>query len=213
MKIKSIFGILAISIVAFSCKKDNSGKTEDISAQINKYPIEALSTEEAQAIIFLREEEKLAHDVYVTLYQKWKVSNFDNISMSEQTHSSAVLTLISRYGLVDPVGANAVGVFKDTVLQKLYNDLIMNGFISELQAQFVGAEIEELDIADILRFELISDNQDLNFVLSNLKKGSRNHLRSFNGKIVSAGSSYSPKHIGLSLFNDIVNSPRETGGW
>ena len=213
MKLKLIFGILAISIVAYSCKKDNASNSEDVASQINKFPIETLSNSEKQAILFIREEEKLAHDVYVTLFNKWKVNIFENIASSEQVHSNAVSTLIQRYGLIDPVGSNGVGIFHDTILQKLYDTLIQVGFQSELMSYHIGAEIEELDIADIMNMELISDNQDLNFVLSNLKKGSRNHLRSFNEKIISAGSSYSPKHIGLSLFNDIINSPRETGGW
>ena len=213
MKSTSILGLMAISILAFACKKDNDAKTENISTQINKFPIEALSSDETSAILFLREEEKLAHDVYITLYGKWRVNTFENISNSEQTHTNAVYTLIQRYGLIDPVGNHPVGVFEDSLLQNLYDTLTNYGLQSELKAYQIGAEIEDLDISDIIRFESYSNNQDLNFVLSNLKKGSRNHLRSFNEKIQSAGSSYTPKYISISLFNDIVNSPRETGSW
>ena len=71
----------------------------------------------------MREEEKLAHDVYVTLYAQWDLPIFQNISRSEQTHTDAVKTLIDRYGLTDPASSK-VGVFTNPDLQALYNDLV-----------------------------------------------------------------------------------------
>ena len=42
----------------------------------------------------MREEEKLARDVYLTLYDIWGTPAFNNIASSEQTHMDAVLMLI-----------------------------------------------------------------------------------------------------------------------
>ena len=47
-----------------------------------------LSAKEASDLIFLREEEKLARDVYLALYDAWGTPIFLNISSSEQKHTS-----------------------------------------------------------------------------------------------------------------------------
>ena len=86
-----------------------------------------ISPAEADALQFMREEEKLAHDVYVTLYNLWGLRVFSNIAASEQQHTSAVATLLSRYGVSDPTAGNAVGEFTDPALQALYDKLIAEG--------------------------------------------------------------------------------------
>lgn len=45
-----------------------------------------LDQQEKDAILYMREEEKLARDVYEFLYAKWNVNTFGNIRRSEQTH-------------------------------------------------------------------------------------------------------------------------------
>ncbi len=42
-------------------------------------------------LLYMREEEKLARDVYDYLYEKWNAIIFDNISNSEQIHMDRVL--------------------------------------------------------------------------------------------------------------------------
>ena len=44
-----------------------------------------LSVDEITGLQFMREEEKLAHDVYVTFYQQYGVAIFNNIAGSEAT--------------------------------------------------------------------------------------------------------------------------------
>lgn len=51
----------------------------------------------------MREEEKLARDVYLELYETWDLPVFYNIAQSEQTHMGAVKTLIEKYNLKDPI--------------------------------------------------------------------------------------------------------------
>lgn len=161
----------------------------------------------------MREEEKLAHDVYVTLYAKWNQNVFSNIAASEQTHTEAVLSLLNKYELTDPVGSNGVGVFKDTTLQKLYTQLVNQGNISQLEAFKVGATIEDLDIHDLNTQSASIDNQDVKFVYSNLTKGSRNHMRSFYSQVLSAGGTYSAQFISQAELDAIINSAKETGAW
>ncbi|HEY1063585.1 MAG TPA: DUF2202 domain-containing protein, partial [Daejeonella sp.] len=183
----------------------------NIEAQINTLPKENLSADELNSISFLREEEKLAMDVYLTLYNKWGVKIFDNISRSENTHMLLVLSLITKYNLPDPVGANTVGIFKNTNLQALYNQLVLEGNKGILNAYIVGATIEDLDLFDIKMALLKIDNQDIRFVLDILAKGSRNHMRSFYQNIVNAGGTYTPQYITKDEFKTIIDSGMETG--
>lgn len=217
MKVQTLF-ILAIASMAIfsSCKKDDIAPTSSptsITTQINNFPIEPLSDNEVSSLIFMREEEKLAHDVYTTLYNVWGVNIFNNIAASEQTHTNSVLTLLNKYELTDPVGTNAVGVFSDSTLQSLYTQLVSQGSSSLMEGFMVGATIEDLDIYDLNNWALEIDNQDISFVYDNLNKGSRNHLRSFYSQIISSGGTYSAQFISQADFDLIVNSPNETGSW
>lgn len=159
----------------------------------------------------MREEEKLARDVYTTLYAKWKINIFSNITDSEQTHMEAVLQLLNKYNLPDPVGDNTVGEFNNTDLQELYNQLIELGSTSVSDALKVGATIEDLDIFDLENALIKINNQDITLVYESLTKGSRNHLRSFYSNILIAGETYTPQYITQEKFDSIVNSPMEKG--
>ncbi|MEZ4945528.1 MAG: DUF2202 domain-containing protein [Cyclobacteriaceae bacterium] len=185
--------------------------TRNLQSQLSDLPMEALSSEEQSSLLFMREEEKLAKDVYITLYDKWGVNIFSNISKSEQTHMDAVLLLLTKYALTDPVGTNAIGVFSNTELQHLYNELVTQGEMGLLEAYQVGATIEDLDIFDLANALDNNDNQDIKLVYEMLSKGSRNHLRSFYGNILNVGGSYTPQYLTQAEFDAIINSPKETG--
>lgn len=159
----------------------------------------------------MREEEKLARDVYITLYKKWGVNIFTNISASEQTHMESVRLLLTKYNLTDPVGSNPVGVFNNVTLQTLYNQLVALGNTSLPDAYKAGATIEDLDIFDLTNALTGIDNHDIRLVYDNLTKGSRNHMRSFYKNILNVGSTYTPQYITQAEFDAIINSPMETG--
>ncbi|MCF8254853.1 MAG: DUF2202 domain-containing protein [Bacteroidia bacterium] len=208
--------LLLMALVTFSmvtsCKKEEaSNPSPTVATQISDFPIEPLNADELTSLLHMREEEKLAHDVYVTLYAKWGVPVFNNISKSEQTHTDAILTLIQRYQLVDPVGTHEVGVFEDSTLQTLYNQLVAKGSQSLLDAYNVGATIEDLDIFDLNNWVKKVDNQDILFVYGNLTKGSRNHMRSFYSQIISSGGTYTAQFITQAELEAIINSDKEMG--
>ena len=138
-----------------------------------------VSATEREHLVFMREEEKLARDVYTVMYQKWASRIFLNISASEQTHMNAILTLLNRYGIEDPVGENGAGRFTDPELKALYDELVARGNTSLEEALRVGAAIEELDIADLRDAISVTDNGDILRVYGNLLRGSQNHLRAF----------------------------------
>ena len=212
--------LLAVAVILVSsCNNDEvinpqtSYKLTQVTQQISSLPIEAISEAEKNGLLVMREEEKLAKDVYITLYKKWNLNVFNNISSSEETHTSAVLSLLQKYNIPDPVRNNAVGVFENVTLQKLYIDLVAQGSVSLLEGVKVGATIEDLDIFDLEEYLKDVDNKDITYVYQNLTKGSRNHLRSFYSQILSQKGTYAAQFITQSEFDSIVNSARETGSW
>ncbi|MDC7247954.1 MAG: DUF2202 domain-containing protein [Sphaerochaetaceae bacterium] len=158
----------------------------------------------SEGILLMREEEKLARDVYLTLYDLYSVPVFLNIAQSEQRHTDSVKWLIEQKGLTDPVISDEIGEFSDDELQQLYQILIEQGSQSLSQAFIVGALVEELDIYDIER--LLEDEDDIQIirVYDNLLEGSMNHLRSFYSKIVKSGEDYLPSYITEDRFQQIV---------
>ncbi len=183
----------------------------ELSTAISSIQSGELSTSEEDALLYMREEEKLARDVYLTLYNKWQLPIFQNIAGSEQTHTDAVKTLIDRYGLTDPFSSE-IGVFKNKELQDLYNQLIMQGNQSLANALKVGGAIEEIDILDLEERIAQTDKNDIILVYENLLKGSRNHLRSFVSTLqTKAGETYLPQYLTLDAYQSIINSPIESG--
>lgn len=130
----------------------------------------------------MREEEKLARDVYFTLYDECQASIFLNISESEQRHMDALKRLIVKYGLKDPVVKDDVGEFTNPVFSELYFELVTKRMAEEADycdALQVGIDIEVLDIEDIELALTEVEAQDVNRVLNNLLNGSYNHLNAF----------------------------------
>ena len=161
----------------------------------------------------MREEEKLAHDVYVTLYEIWGLNIFQNISRAEQTHMEAVQTLLDKYGLEDPTLSNDLGVFTDDSLQALFDQLVETGSRSLADALMVGGAIEEIDILDLERSLTQTDKTDIQLVYENLLKGSRNHLRSFASTYErQVGEAYVPQYMETDAYLAIAGTALEQGG-
>lgn len=84
----------------------------------------AITQAEKDGLLQMREEEKLARDVYTALYAQWQLPVFGNIIKSEQTHMDAVKNLLTTFGLPDPAANQPAGVFTNPELQALYDDLV-----------------------------------------------------------------------------------------
>ncbi len=175
-------------------------------------PAAPITDEEAAGIVFMREEEKLARDVYLTLGDLWGLPIFDNIAASESTHMAAILGLIETYGLEDPVDVNNIGTFENAELQHLYDDLIAMGSQSVEAALEVGAIIEEVDIVDIEEYLAGTDAADITRVYENLLRGSRDHLRSFVSQLEDLGVDRDPYLLDVDTYESIIGSDSERGG-
>lgn len=168
-----------------------------------------LSTEEVQTLIFMREEEKLARDVYLTLNEAWEQPIFANIARSEQEHMDTMLIMLDRYGLPDPA-TTVVGVFNNSDLQSLYNELIHRGQKSVAEALSVGAAIEEIDILDLQ--QAVADEglpADLRQSYENLLAASGNHLRAFVRNIENQGLVYEAQFMTSEQLAAILSMPTQ----
>lgn len=174
---------------------------------------EDLSAEEIAGLLYMREEEKLAHDVYVALFNVWGVQVFANIAESETEHTEAVRQLILSHGLPDPAATTAPGVFVNPDLQALYDKLVAMGQTSLNDALAVGCLIEEKDIQDINEKKaLVEDEPDIVQVYDHLLCGSRNHLRAFNSNLLQQGVIYVPQVLTQAEWDAIAYSAEETCG-
>ncbi|MBS1209508.1 MAG: hypothetical protein H6R19_1906 [Proteobacteria bacterium] len=153
-----------------------------------------LSTQEQAGLRFMREEEKLARDVYAALSAKWKLPIFGNIAQSEQTHMDALLSIVTRYGITDPA-LKAAGKFSDPALQSLYDQLVADGSQSLQAALKVGAAIEEIDIRDLDEKLAGVKANDLRLTYENLRSASYKHLQSFTRQLQQQGVSYTPQYL------------------
>lgn len=154
-----------------------------------------LDEAERATLLFMREEEKLARDIYTTLYGIYGAQVFANIRESEQRHFEAIGRLIDKYGLKDPATPDLPGVFRDPRLQALYDELLARGATDLLSALYVGGFIEETDMDDLAEAIEESDQQDLDRVYDNLREGSKNHLRAFAANIEARGATYTPEYL------------------
>lgn len=173
----------------------------------------APTVDEAADMLFMREEEKLARDVYLKFYEAWGLSPFANISTSEQRHMNAMLLLLRKYHLPDPAAGNAIGEFTDPELQKLYDKLVADGMRSAEEALKVGGLIEEVDMEDIQSAIDRSTKSDIDAVYEKLMCGSRNHLRAFARAFTAlTGMPYEAQLLDQAVVEAILAAPREHCG-
>ncbi|PKO02682.1 MAG: hypothetical protein CVU43_06720 [Chloroflexi bacterium HGW-Chloroflexi-5] len=189
---------------------DAISEHDTLSTPIALLPLGDLSQAEIDALFYMREEEKLARDVYLFLASQWGLPAFSNIAKSEQAHMDSLLELFDRYDLTDSASAEA-GVFNNVDLQALYNQLIAQGSISAEEAFKVGAAIEEIDILDLQVRLTQTDHEDIQQVFNSLLMGSYNHLNAFVGNLSNRyGITYEPQYISSDLYQQILST--ETGG-
>jgi hypothetical protein len=173
----------------------------------------SLTDDEIASLIYMREEEKLAKDVYLGLFELWGIPIFQNIANSEQTHTDAVKGLLDTFGIPDPADTSSVGVFTNQDLQNLYDELMATGSQSLEDALRVGAAIEEIDILDLKASLEFTQNQEIQRVYENLLRGSENHLRAFTSNLErQTGEKYQPQYLSQVDYDTIIESSSTRGG-
>lgn len=162
-----------------------------------------LSADERQRILFIKEEEKAARDLYLSLYSQENLSIFQSIAQSEQRHMDSVKVLIDIFDLQDTV-QEARGAFTNQSVKNLYDDLLQKGLKSPDDALRAGAFFEETSIIDLRRGLSDTKNQNIISVYEGLLTGSEKHLRSYVNALKDHGISYSPQHLNQKDFDEIM---------
>ena len=180
-------------------------------------------------LIFMRSEEKLARDVYLTLADKFPTLEvFEKIAtQAEQTHTDTMLRMVEQFTSFDDPEPKAddpdfIGVFVNPLFYDYFNDkytdLIGEAFTA-LDALYVGAKIEELDMKDInycnevvyivndwdlpppdvCGLTTVANLRPLNQSLGNLLSGSKNHLCAFvrNIRAIDRDGCYYPQILSI----------------
>jgi len=138
-----------------------------------------LSKSEISSLLFMIEEEKMAQDVYDTLYKQTGLAIFDKISNAETKHMDTLLHSAERLDIDTSFLSNETGVFENLEIEDLYNSLLTQAAVSTEAALGVGYLIEQTDIEDLQN--TIEDNSVaiLGVVYNHLLDGSENHLAAF----------------------------------
>ncbi len=208
---KTVIPLFTLLMIITSCsskKATTKGATMEEKTYIKK---DILTKNEAEDLLVLREEEKLARDVYLYSYDKYNTQIFSNISSSEQRHMDKILFLLTKYGLDDPA-STIRGKFNNTKLQDLYNKLTAQSDISLIEALRVGATIEDLDIFDIDSFMNRTNDTKITAVYESLNCGSRNHLRAFMKQLKENKGTYTPQFLTPERFDKILKGSHEQCG-
>lgn len=163
-----------------------------------------ISIEEQAGLLRMREEEKLARDVYTALGKKFPQPIFFNIAQSENTHMEQMRMLLERYQIEDPVKDKKEGEFASKEMQELYKSLVERGTVSIQEAYKVGALVEEMDIVDIRKLMSGTQKQEIRTVYDALARGSQNHLRSFARQLRVLRVEYIPQYLSQEEFKDII---------
>lgn len=173
-----------------------------LSAQpISEQQVELTLTEEmvettgAEGLLYMAEEEKLARDVYLALYDMWGSRVFLNIANAEQQHMDAVSAIMNDKEITNPVENSEIGVFHNTEIAELYESLVAQGSTSIEEAFLVGAIIEDLDIYDLQRYIEASEDEVEIWVYNNLLRGSESHMRAFVRQLDRYGLDYTARYI------------------
>jgi hypothetical protein len=175
-------------------------------------PTGELTAAEIADVQYMREEEKLARDVYQTLYAVWGLPVFDNIAAAEQAHMDSVGYLLDSFGLDDPAAGNAQGVFTNPDLQALHDELVAQGGQSAADALLVGGAIEEIDILDLQQGLGELQNTAVIRVFENLLAGSENHLRAYAMNYErQTGAAYTPQYMSQEAYQAIISGTSGRG--
>lgn len=141
---------------------------------------EQLSTAEVATLSRMRDEERMARDLYQAFIDAYgSVRPFSNIVYSEQRHYDAIGTMLDRFGVDDPSAGLPTGTYADAEIQALYDSWLAQGSTSLRDAYAVGVELETADIADLEDAIDESGNASLDATYQNLLDASRNHLSAF----------------------------------
>lgn len=167
-------------IVMAGCSKDPVvSPMNDPASDYGNYKLPELAEDEIDDLLYMVQEERLAFDMYSTLYIEYELKIFQQIANSEEKHVAALSELISKYDLTNPNDNMDPGEYLDEVIQALYDQLLEQAMLSRNWAIQTGIDIESLDITDLNTVLARTDAKNLLQAYNHLVEASEKHLESF----------------------------------
>jgi len=186
MKYKKILYPLVIASFFTGCM---GGSASNLGSKYNNKV--SLNSSVKDSLAFMYEEERLAKEVYLSVYQKQPVQQLYRIATNSETrHISAVESLARKYGV--PITAQRVGHYKNRHIQELFNTLYKKGIRSTKDALEVGCMVEVTDINDLNKYIYQAQKAGASDVVQTyefLRRGSYNHYWAFDRGLKSIGVS------------------------
>lgn len=228
MKATKLFSLaVAMTLIFGSCQKSDNPQTEiempqdqmldvisvnadgvtmfNTSNVVPSFETTAeLTSDEIEFLYAVREDEKLARDIYNSFYSLYASKPMSNIAKAEENHIAAVERLFYFYSINYPAVGEA-GVFADATRQSYYNELISKG-TTLLDAYKAAAYLEEKDIADYEAVLPSITNPNIKLVIEHLIKGSINHFKATLRQIDALGGEYQAAVLSQERYTEIVNS-------
>jgi len=153
--------------------------------------VSTLPSSVRDSLKYMYEEERLAKEVYLSIYQRQPVMQLERIATrSETRHIDAVNSLARKYGV--RLYAQTPGRYSIPAIQSLYNTLYSKGIRSRKDALEVGCMVEVTDIDDLNRYIYDAQNAgayDIVQTYEFLRKGSYNHYWAFDRGLKQIGVS------------------------
>lgn len=168
-----------------------------------------LTADEIEFVYAVREDEKVARDLYTAFFEKYSLKTFSNISRSEANHMRAVEILLEYYEIDFPA-AGEYGVFEDPARQAIYDTLLAKGNTA-LEGFRVMAQLEEENIVSYRNVLSDITNPNIKIVIENLGKASENHFKAAIRQITALGGTYAPKLMNQEEYKAMIAKGFEQG--
>jgi hypothetical protein len=176
-----------------------------ISLLISPVSANTLNEQEIRYLLFMTEEEKLAHDVCLVFQRKYRDRIFPNLRRSERLHMDTMAGLLDRYGLENPT-KSAVGEFDDQRLQGFYDRVFDRGMKNRVEAIMVAALVVEKDVIEIAKAMNNTDEPAIMRVYAKHLSGSERHLKAIVYRLDALGVTYEPVFLSLERYQTILES-------
>jgi hypothetical protein len=192
---------LVLPLLLVACTDQEPVAAPSAPPELRNGRVGFLDAAEETHLVFMREEEKLARDVYITLGTIYPaLTTFDKIDDSEQSHTDTMAKMLKLFRVKDPSTSDDIGVFTGAEYGWYFTDkfayLVGEGSTNGLAALYVGAFIEELDMHDIAHCPAVilemhdeieedgcglayTDEAELSRTYGRLLDGSKSHLRAY----------------------------------
>ena len=230
--IKTLLAICAISLSLASCTKETNPNTpEPLVSATPSDIIEVksdgattfalagvtpafdstadLTADEIEFIYAVREDEKVARDLYFSFFGTFGLKPFENIGKAEDNHIKATEKLFDYYE-IDYPALSENGKFENAIRQKLYDSLLLKG-TPELEAFKVMALLEETNIAEYGEVLKTIVNPNIKIVIENLAKASVNHFKAAIRQITALGGTYAPSLMTQEQYRAVIAVGFEQG--